>query len=805
MAEEPPKAPLAGDFRLADWIVHPSLDRISRGDTVVHLRPQLTDLLVLLARHPGETLHKDRILQDVWATQFVGESALTRCITELRQALQDDARSPRLIETIPKRGYRLVGPVQFIAAAPATSTSGGDRAREEVPATRANEPAAAHGTTRVGSGVGVQVPPPSNAGGFGRRAPWTALKVAVVIGIAVTVGARDWNPPAIVSGRDTVLLGDVHNTTGNRVFDDALRLALAVNLEQAPFLRVLSRERMRGALTRMGRSPDERVVGSLALEVCRREGAAVLLAGSIAPLGSRYAVGIEATACGTGESVGRAIGEAVDKEHVLSVLEQVAARIRMKLGESRASLQQHNIPLADATTGSLEALEALTLGDESRDHARIGDALDFYRQATELDPGFALAWARRGAAAYTFELPEEAIAAFQRAYELRGKVSQPERFYIEAHYYSFVVGDPQKAIDAYRAWKRMYPGSLIPPTNLAVILAGFMGQCDAAIVEAREAVHIGPYSSIARGALAQAYLGAGRVAEARQALADAAKVGVSDRVTHYYTLILALFDGDAVALKQEIRWASTDPASALRTLSMRAAATMAGGRLREARALWAEAIDRAGEIGPARRVARTRLLWAEAEALVGETPRARTAVEAALAEDRSTATAVDAATVLAVIGDSSRAPAVLAEAASHPLGSVATLVSAPITRALVESNLGRDAAAMMLLQPVARFENGNEFGLAPLAVRGTVNLSAGRPAEAASAFNGLLRRRALFPDSAWVPYARVGLARALHAAGDTARSLAAYDDFLASWKDADRDAPLLRAAARERDALAARP
>ncbi len=819
MPDEPSKRPaLSGDFRVGEWLVQPSLDRLSRGDTLVHLRPQLTDLLLVLARHAGKTVSKEAILKEVWATEYVGESVLTRCITEIRQALHDNARAPTVLETIPKRGYRLVAPVEFLAdeqpgngngngdGHARTQTAGAAVAAVACPVPSPGSAAApelglpVEERTAVADG-GPSREPLSRTRGLLHRLPWTALKAAVVVGVAVTVGAGDWRAPAVISSRDTVLLADVANSTGIPVFDHALRLALAVNLEQAPFLRVLPQPTVREALVRMGRSPEEPVVGPLALDVCKRERAAVLLAASIAPLGSRYVVGLEAVACGTGESMGRAIGEARGREDVLTVLEQVATRIRVKLGESRSSLRQYSMPLVRATTASLPALEALTFGDESRDHGRLSNALGFYRQATELDPGFAVAWARRGAAAHTMELPEEAQSSIRRAYELRDKVSQPERFYIEAHYYREVAADPQKAIETYQEWKRVYPGSLVPTTNLASILAGSMGQYDAALVEAREAVRLAPYSSIARGALIASCLGSGRIAEARQVIADATRRGISDRVVHYYSLTLALFDKDAAALDREIRWASGEAVTALGVSASRAAAAMAEGRVREARTLWSEALVRAGEID-ARRVAEVHLGWAESEALVGDPRRAREAVKAALAADRSAPIQIGAAAMFAFLGDDARARAALDSAAGQAsLGPVDKLVGVPVARALLESARGQGDRAIAVLQPVVPFEGGSQTGPAPLAVRALVELARHRPSEAVAPLERVIRMRVLYPASPWVPFARLTLARALRESGDSGRGAAAYDEFLASWKDADRDVALLKAAQDERAAV----
>jgi eukaryotic-like serine/threonine-protein kinase len=791
--DEPLRRPaLTDNFRVGDWLVQPDLDRLSRGETLIHLRPQLTNLLLLLARHAGRPVAKDLILTEVWGSQYVGESALTRCITEIRQALGDDARQPKIIETIPKRGYRLVAPVEFLPDAVPTPDG---------------RPASSPQSVDPGPGLQDSGPSLAEAGSgrqhFSRRARWTVLlATAAAVVVGVTLGAGDWVMRPVLSDRDTVLLADVSNTTGDRVFDDTLRLALAVNLEQAPFLRILPQETARASLVRMGRDPGERLAGSIALDVCRREGAAVVLTGSIARLGSRYAVGIEALACGTGESVGRALVEAATKERVLTALEQAATRIRRNLGESRASLRQHDVPLVRATTPSLEALRALTLGDESRDHARLEAALVSYRQATELDPGFALAWARRGAAAWNLGLRDDAIPAFRKAYALRDRVSPPEGYYIAGHYYTLVEGDPAKAIEIYRTWRQQYPGSPIPPTNLVFILAGTMGQYDAALPEAREAVRLAPYSSLSYSNLALTYLGVNRIPEARKALAEASRAGAVDWLIHRQLLNLALLDGDGVALEREIRWAEPDPQANVFTLQTRASAAMAGGRLREARRLWSAALAKSDEIGSPRHVAETRRFQAEAEALVGDPRAARVAIEASLAADRGAASLAFSAIVFALVGDGARAQKLLDEVATQPQPNLASpQVWMPVARALVGTSLGRHDEALRLLQPVVRYERGVQFRLVPLGVRAIAARSARRPADAAAAFEETLRLRAVEPSSPWLAFAQLGLARALRESGDAVGSAAAYQTFLESWKGADPDAPLLKIARRERAAI----
>jgi eukaryotic-like serine/threonine-protein kinase len=803
----PTNVPHLQPFTLGDWLVEPKPCQVSRGDTVIKLRPQLVDVLVCLARHAGKIVLKDELLKEVWPGQYIAESGLSRCVAELRQILQDDAQQPRYIETVMKRGYRLVAPVVWLPPQDDVAPDvGHSAAQASTPI-----PDAGQAAPEAGAPTEPATPVPlAAAAGHKRWIPsrpaiWSAIAVLLIVAGITAVVFVTRTPARILSERDTVLLADIRNGTGDPIFDDTLRLALAVNLEQAPFLHILPQDVVRAAVVRTGRTPDERVVGPLALDVCRREGAAVLLAGSIALLGSRYAIGIEAIACESGDAIARALVEADRKDRVLQALEQAATRIRQKLGESHDSLRQHAVPLERATTPSLDALKALTLGDYNRDHARLAGALMLYRQATDLDPGFALAWARLGAVARNLGRGEETVPALRRAFALRDRVSQPERFYIEAHYRGMVEGNPDKAIEIYQAWKRMYPGSVIPPTNLSGLLSGMLGRYDEALAEAREAVRLAPGSSIAHRTVVRAHLGAGRIPEARRAIADAVNRGADDALTHRLLLNMALLDGDGAALQRETDWASREPMTALDASRRRASAVMSAGRLREARQLWSQAHAMASAIGPPRRVAETLLYQAEAEALVGDRQVARRSAEAAVAADPNPVTQATAAIVFALAGERARAGAILDDIARQPLSDPGPLiVSLPCARALVEAADGHGANALEIMQRISRFARGSDYALVPLGVSALIDLRGGRPANAAAAFRDLIQLRAIEPSSPWVAFARLELARALREAGDVAGSVAAYDAFLESWKHADPDVALLAVARRERAAVAPR-
>lgn len=606
-------------FTVGGWLAEPRACRLSRGDTTVKLRPQLMDLLVCLARRPGDIVLKDEILAEVWASQYIAESGLSRCVAELRQHLGDDAHGPHFIETIPKRGYRLVAPVAWLPGdSGATAVTG---AAEAAPGTGRDDPAPR--AEPASAGAPAQTAPAAVSRGLLARHWRLATLAGVTLAVAVltivgVLSTGGWGGRALITERDTVMLADLANTTGDAVFDDALRLALGVNLGQAPFLRILPREAVRAALVRAGRPPDDRVTGAVALDVCRREGAAVLLAASIAPLGTSYAIGIEAVACDTGEEVWRTIEHADRKETVLAALERAATSARRTLGETRESLRQHRVPLVSATTPSLDALKALTLGDDAREHSRLDEAASFYRRATELDPQFALAWARLGVALKNVGRTEDCAPALRRAYALADRVSPPERFYITAHYHRNVTGDVDQALETYRAWRRLYPGSFTPPLNAASILVEYFGRYDEALPDALDSLRREPFSSLCANVVVWAYRGLNRVGEAVAVLDDMERRDSMDRILRVHRIELAFGAGDAAAVERESRGAEGDPLSEMTAYALRAVAATSSGRLREGRRWWAAAVAPASALGPAGVVADVRAAEALAEAVAGD-------------------------------------------------------------------------------------------------------------------------------------------------------------------------------------------
>lgn len=769
--------------RVGKWVVYPRLCRATRAGDPVHLRSQVIDLLVVLARRPNDLVSKQEVTAALWPGVHVSGSALSRCMAELRQVFDDDASNPWLIETIAKRGYRLIAPVVIEEHGPSDGDAEPKAPDQEV-------------GTSVAPLEDITDPRPS----LRRRIPvaaWTTLAVLVVGGI-VAIGwavARSRQPVVGLSGHEKIVLADVVNSTGDKSFDGAIRLALAVQLEQAPFLRVISDERVRETLTLMRKGTGEPVVGAIALEVCRREGGAVVLAGSIARLGRRFAVGVEAIECREGESVARVIEQADSADQVLGAVGRVASAVRARLGESQASLQANDVPVARATTTSLDALRALSLGDRKRDDGHLAEALDDYRQATAIDSQFAVAWARQGVILTGIGTVQEASDAFTTAFRLASRTSLPERYYITAHYHQTVTGRIDLATEALQSWKRLYPGSAIASTNLAGMYAGEFGRYEDALDELRQAGPLMP-TGVGIAWLRTTSLAAlGHFAEAKQTLADSRFEGEYDPSASLLRVRIAWVEGDAATQRAEFdRAASRGGESAYTMLEERAAIAMIEGRCVEGRRLYDEALALAVSVGDARAVATTHLTHALAEAAVGHASEARRAAAAGLQALRDRDTYLRAAMALALTGDRLEAKR------AFDLGTGAATFNArgdalwiPTVGAEVDG-IERPAAGLSRLDAVRPFERGAAFLLIPLAVRAHLLQRAGRAQESVAACREFIRLRGVNLTSSLSPLIQVTLARALAASGDMAGSRTAYASFLDSWRGADADVPLLRAA-----------
>jgi serine/threonine protein kinase/DNA-binding winged helix-turn-helix (wHTH) protein/tetratricopeptide (TPR) repeat protein len=628
------------------------------------------------------------------------------------------------------------------------------------------------------------------------RQTWliAALVVVAVGAVALTL-FRYHRAPALTE-RDSIVLADFVNTTGEPVFDGTLKQALAVQLGQSPYLNILAEERVRQTLRFMGRPPDERLTREVAREICQREGIKALLLGSISGLGENYAITLEAVNAQTGDSLASEQAEAQGKEQVLTALGRAASKLRAKLGESLSSIEKFDRPLSQATTSSLEALRAFSLGDQQRAKGADFDAIPFFKRAVELDPNFAFAYARLAAAHNNVGEIDQAGEYARKAFELRDRVSEREKFYITARYYDTVTGETTKAIENYETWRRTYPRDYTPWTNLAAIYCN-AGQFDKALAEARQAVKLSPEPVFAVLNLAAAHMGLNRFEEARAILEKARAQNPDSPGVRALLFSTAFIQGDVAAMQRCADAARGKPGEEA-LLFLRAQTAAFVGELERSREVFRQSIDVALRSNLRETAAGARVQGALLEAEFGNVRQAREGAAAALTIARARGTQVLTALALARGGDVGRAQRLTEDLARrYPTDTLLHAILLPTVRAAVELQANNPAKAIELLRAVSPYEFGYNAGLAPTYLRGQAYLRAKDGAKAAAEFQKVLEHRGTEPASPLYALAHLGLARASVMAGDATKGRLAYQNFLALWKNADPNIPILQEAKAE--------
>ena len=605
--------------------------------------------------------------------------------------------------------------------------------------------------------------------------------------------------PALTE-KDTVLLADFVNTTGEPVFDGTLKQALAVQLGQSPFLNIFPDERVNETLRFMGRSPNERITKDVAKEICARQGIKAMIVGSIAGLGSHYVITLEANNALAGDSIAREQAEADSKEQVLKALGKAASQLREKLGESLSSVKKFDAPIEQATTSSLEALKAFSQGNQQRVQGNQLEAIPFYKRAIELDPNFALAYARLAVIFNNFFQTELATQYAQRAYDLRDRVSERERFYISEKYVTYVTGDRDEVINILKAWAQSYPNDYIPHNNLSVNYS-LTGQYEEALKEAREAVRLSPNNATAQGNVVETFIRLNRFDEARQVLDQTVGQNPNRALYHFYSYQLAFVRGDEATMKADLDWLGKQAPSP-DAFDMQASAAAFYGQ-------WRRSLDftrRSTELHLSQdrkeNAAQNETLVGFFDAVMGRCQPAKEDVARGLGLSRAKLGLTTAALALAYCNESGQAQTLIDELQKRfPKDTPTNAVLIPMIRAAMEMNRGNSTQAIQALQPAMRFELGNIPGLWLTHLRGQIYLRQKAGAEAAAEFQKILDHRGVEPASPLYPLAHVGLARAATLMGDTARARKEYQDFLALWKDADSDLPILVEARKEYEQL----
>jgi serine/threonine protein kinase/tetratricopeptide (TPR) repeat protein len=638
------------------------------------------------------------------------------------------------------------------------------------------------------------------AGGIKRHklaAALIALLVLVATASAFYLYNRNSHP---LTERDTVLLTDFVNTTGEPVFDGTLKQALAVHLGQTPFLNLFPEERVRETLRFMGRSPDDRITRDIGREICERQGIKAMLIGSIASLGSHYVITLEALNPRSGDPIAREQIEADSKEKVLSVLGTAASNLRQKLGESLSSIQKYDVNIEQATTSSLEALKAFAMGNEERSKGRGRESLAFYKRAVELDPNFAMAYARIGVFYVNQDQLETAKEYTQKAYNLRDRVSERERLYITEKYYSYITGEVDKAVETLKTWARLYPNDFIPHNNLSLNYQ-ILGNYEEALKEGLEAVRLSPNNISGRENTVTSFVRAGRIDEAEQAAKEMEKLNPDSIGVHFSRYFFAFYRRDQAAMDREIEWAKGKPEEAEATITLANTAAYFG-KLKQSEDLTKRAIDMLKTQNRVENAAKELLGVAGGQLLVGKCEQATQNTKAALALYRGRNGLSDAALIYAVCNDANQAQTMLNQLrTTYPTDTIVNSIMAPLIQSGIERSRGNVGEAVRLMESVRTYDRSLVIGLTNNYVRGNLYLEQRRGEEAAAEFKKIIDSPTIDPFSPVHALAHLCLGRAAAMSGDMAAARKSYQDFFALWKDADSDLPMMVQARKEYDGL----
>ena len=761
--------------------------QLRRAGRVLKLEPTPMELLVFLVQHRGELVTRDQIVEQIWGKDVFldTDNSINGAIRKIRQVLKDDPEHPSFVETVSGKGYRFIALVSEPETQPQPSPDQTpDFARRSSPA-----------------GMSTGAP---------RGKQLLAIAVSVITVLAVATLVRLYpHRASSLTDKDTIVLADFANKTGDPVFDDTLRQGLAVQLEQSPFLSLISEERIRQALKLMDKPSDARVTPEVAREICERTASAAVLDGSIASLGSQYVLGVRARDCRTADVLVDEQVQVARKEDVLNALSQIATRFRSRVGESLTTIKKYDRPLAEATTPSLDALKAFSAGWQISFSSGSAASVPFFQRAIEIDPNFASAYASLGR--MYGDIGESVLSAKNTAtaYELRDRASDQEKFFISLTYELQVTGNLENARQICDLWMQTYPRAWFPHALLSGGIYPQLGKYEKAIEEARIATGIDPDFSIGYSLLAYGYVALERTGEAEAILQRASERQLDIPDFHVQRYVIAFLKNDKARVEREAaqprettevdHWMSNTEGFVLAY----------SGKLEDARKMSRKAEDLARKSDRRDTEALYQTDEAVREALFGNEPAARQGAREALALSKSRDVEYAAAFALTLSGDSSRSQTLIDDLSRRfAEDTIVRFKYLPTLRAVLALNHNQPANAVELLQTAIPYEDGSAIeggsemllgagNLYPAYIRGLAYLAAHRGSEAAAEFQKILDHHGVVvcdPIGA-LAYLQLGRANAL--AGDKTKARSAYQDFLTLWKDADRDIPILKRAKAE--------
>ncbi len=644
--------------------------------------------------------------------------------------------------------------------------------------------------------VVATVPTPTQAA---RRKPWLLVLYAAIAAAAlITVGIWYFRRTPALTEKDTILLADFVNTTGEPVFDGTLKEALTVKMLESPFLNIFPEARVRDTLRLMQHPPDARITSEIGREICLRQGLKALVAGSISVLGSTYAIQIRAVEAQSGSILAMEQVEARSKDDVLGQLSRAAVKLREKLGESLSTIQKFDVPLEQATTSSLEALRAYAMGSERSTKGQYSDAIIFFRRAADADPNFALAYSALASMYSNTGQGQLSREAAKNAFDLRDRVSEREKLRLAFTYHFKVTEDNEHAIEAGKLYKQNYPrdGKLI--NNLGVCYQN-IGQLEMALEEFSESIRQEP-TSPAYGNLADMFMRLNRFEEAEDICNQAQSRSFDEPTSHYVRFCLAAMRGDSAGVEQQLKWAAGHPLYESLAIQGQGDIAAFSGQLNKARDYYRRAADLADRHG-LREVAGSILAGEVAlNAMVGYCDGVTAGIAKVFSISRDAGVLDNSTWALALCGKFDQAESLAMDWKQlRPLATSVDQISLPTLRSAIQVQSNNNSRAIEIMQPVITYERA--LGFRCMFVRGLAYLGLSDGKAATAEFLKISNNRGLDPLSIYYPLAQLYLGRAAKLEGNLAKSRKAYQDFFALWKDADPDIPILKEAKTEYERL----
>ncbi len=744
------------------------------------------EVLTCLVVHAGQVVTKTELLQWVWPESHVEEGTLSQHIFALRKAFGKDAG---YIVTVPGRGYQFTAQVHELpaeAVLPAQADSGEVRLQQ----------------VRERTHIVIEETTSTPVVPAARFSPFAKGAFVGFAGVAVALagwGAWHWTHRAPSRDFQRVVVADIVNSTGDATFDNTLKRALQIDLEQSPYMDVLSEHEAASALLLMGSKAGTPMIGDTAREVCERVNRQVLLTGSIAAVGKEYLLTVEALDCASGKELGAAKDRAKSKEEVFSALDKVTDRVRGQLGESLKSVQSYQVPIAEATTPSLEALKAYSIGTMMEAQGKQEtELLPLFQQAVALDPKFAMAYGEIATQYYNLSEFQLATEYYKKAFDLRSQVSEREKLVLSAHYYAEGQQDLEQGIRVYQLWTATYPHDWVPLLNLANEYTQ-LGQYGPAINAGERALALETNRPVIYSVLARAYKNAGRTAEAKALGQLAMQRGKDGNGLHGTLFVIAWQQHDAAALARETQWAEGAGGWYGRYLKAYMAAEQ--GRARRADELFRDAIAQARQDHLDESADEMVLDHAAIQIEFGMPEAARATLKQVVSADTDP---VYLMTLQALTGETAPGESYLAhegggvaERHTKPPGTLSTYLKLPRLRASIALSRNKPMEALKALELAAPYElEAYEV----LSLHGNAALQAHRPELAATQFERLLANQGIGYGPLY-PMAHLGLARAYAAEGKIAASREEYQSLLAAWSNADPDLPVLQRAKSESEHL----